>query len=188
MSDSPDTIFETPDDSVDLAAHFTHREKSLRDQFVKEYLIDYDAKAATIRVGYQQSIASEYCVRLMNCPYVLQQIKKLEEETPEESAEAMRKRVINGLIREANYRGPGCSPGARVAALAKLAAIQGMDAPTRSKTEISGPDGTPLGGGVFVVPGIISVEDWEKAAEAQQAALVSGASPAAAEAPAPCPT
>lgn len=168
MSDIPEGIVE-PDN---LAAHLTHREKALRDLFVNEYLVDYDAKSAAIRVGYGQSYAHEMATRLMQCSYVQQQITLKEKTTEEEDDAAMRKRVITGLIREANYKGPGCSPSARVAALSKLAAIQGMDAPTRSKTEITGPDGQPLGGGVFVVPGICTVEDWEARAAAQQAALV----------------
>lgn len=168
MSDIPEGIAE-PDN---LAADLTHREKALRDHFVNEYLVDYDAKSAAIRVGYGSSYAHEMSVRLMQCPYVLQQISVKESTNEEESTEVMRKRVIQGLIREANYKGPGCSPSARVAALAKLAEIQGLYAPTRSKTELTGPDGQPLGGGVFVVPGICSVEDWEKMAAAQQAALV----------------
>lgn len=155
-----------------LAAELTHREKALRDHFVAEYLVDYDQKSAAVRIGYGASYAGEMAIRLMQCPYVAQQIALKETTNEEESAEVMRKRVIQGLIREANYRGPGCSPSARVAALAKLAAIQGMDAPTRTKTELTGADGSPLGGGMFVVPGIISVEDWEKAAKAQQTALV----------------
>lgn len=176
----PEGIVE-PNDS---GAHLTHRERDLRDHFVNEYLVDYDQKSAAIRIGYGQSYAYEMSVRLMQCPYVLQQIKLKETTGEEESDEAMRKRVISGLIREANYKGPGCSASARVAALAKLAAIQGMDAPTRSKTEITGPDGQPLGGGMFVVPGIISVEEWEKAAAAQQAALVNqSADPALATEP-----
>lgn len=168
MSDIPEGITEPEN----LAADLTHREKALRDHFVNEYLVDYDQKSAAIRVGYGSSYANEMAVRLMQCPYVLQQIALKESTTEEEDAKAMKRRIITGLIREANYKGPGCSPSARVAALSKLAAIQGMDAPTRSKVEMTGADGQPLGGGMFVVPGIMTVEDWEKAAEAQQRALV----------------
>jgi hypothetical protein len=168
MSDIPEGHIEPEN----LTAHLTHREIAVRDHFVNEYLVDYDQRGAAVRVGYGSSYATEVATRFMQCPYVLNQIKKRETGDEEESAEAMRKRVISGLIREANYKGPGCSPSARVAALSKLAAIQGMDAPTRTKTELTGPDGQPLTGGMFVVPGIISVEDWEKAALAQQTALV----------------
>lgn len=169
MSDIPEGIVEP-----EVGAELNDREKALRDKFVKEYLTDYNERNAAIRVGYGTAFAREMSIRLMNCPYVAQQIKKLQVEEEEETAEIARKRVIAGLTREANYFGPGSSHSGRVAALAKLAAIHGLDAPTRTKTEITGADGAPLGAGMFVVPGICSVEEWEKAAAAQQEALVNG--------------
>ncbi len=169
MSDIPEGIVEP-----NFAADFSHREKALRDLFVNEYLVDYNAVSAAVRCGYNQVYAREMSVRFMHCPYVMQQITLKQQSQEIESDDAMKKRVISGLIRESNYTGPGCSAGARVAALAKLAAIQGMDAPTRTKTELTGPDGQPLSGGIFVVPGLVTVEDWEKAAEEQQAKLVAG--------------
>ncbi len=48
--------------------------------------------------------------------------------------------------------------------------LLGMDAPTR--LEATGKDGVPLaGGGVFVIPGVMTPEDWAKAAAAQQERL-----------------
>lgn len=155
----------------DLTANMTPRERNLRDQFVKEYLTDYDKVAAAIRIGYHRSYAAEYAVKFMEEPYVLQQIKLAETTSEDESPEAMKKRILVGLIREANYRGMGCSQSARVAALAKLAAIYGMDAPTRSQQELTGANGQPLNG-VFVIPGIMTTEQWEEQAAAQQSALV----------------
>ena len=114
----------------------------------------------------------------MEEPYVLQQIKLAETSGGQDQTnEMMKKRIIIGLVREANYRGPGCSQSARVAALAKLASIHGMDAVNRTQTQFLGADGQPVDGGVFVVPGIMTTEDWEKAAEAQQAALVANPAP-----------
>ena len=173
MSDIPEETIVEPD----LGSTLSAREKALRNLFVEEYLTDYDALGAAIRVGYPQSFAKEYAVRFMHEPYVLQQIK-LKETTPvaEDDNEAMKKRIMTGLIREANYRGPGCSQSARVAALAKLASIAGMDAPSRSKTEITGPNGSPFLGGQFVIPGVMTVEQWEAAAAAQQASLINSGS------------
>jgi len=162
-------------DEPEVGADLSFRERALRDLFVNEYLVDYNEYAAAIRIGYSQAYAKEYSVRFMNEPYVLQQIRLKENApTPDDSVEDMKKRVMTGLIREANYRGPGCSQSARVAALSKLAAIHGMDAPIRSKTEITGADGQPLNGGVFVIPGVMTVEQWEAAAAEQQTALVNG--------------
>ena len=169
-------IDNTPIEEPNLATNYTHREKALRDSFVSEYLVDQDAYGAAIRVGYPAPIAKEYCVRFMQEPYVLQQIAKRGAPAADspDAVEEAKARIIAGLTREANYRGAGSSQSARVAAFGKLASIYGMDAPTRTQTELTGPDGQPLNGGMFVVPGIISIEEWEKNAEAQQAALVAG--------------
>jgi hypothetical protein len=175
MSDQNEELFVDPGSVEDVASRLTHRERALRDLFVKEYLTNYNALEAAIRVGYGQSYAKEYAVRFMNCPYVMSQISKMETTADEASPDAMRKMVIRGLIREANYTGPGASAGARVAAFAKLAAIQGLDAPKKSIHEMTGPDGQPIAtGGVFVVPGVATIEEWAAVAEKQQADLVAG--------------
>lgn len=170
----------------DLTLTLTSSERSLRDRFVEEYLTDYDAYQACIRVGYTKMLAKKFCAIFMQEPYTLQRIRLRETggaEVEEDSAEARKRRVMMGLIREANYRGPGCSQAARVAALSKLAAIEGMDAPKKSIHEMTGPDGQPISqGGFFVVPGIMTTEDWEKRAAEQQAALVAQVPAGSAEA------
>ncbi len=173
MADVQDETIEEPDYTITLGAPA----KKLRDQFVTEYLSDYDQTNAALRVGYRGDIAKQYGIKLMHCPYVLQQIR-LRQVAADDNPEDMKKVIMAGLVREANYRGPGCSQAARVAALSKLAAIHGMDAPTRSKLEMTGADGQPLNaGGIFVVPGIMTTEAWEAAAAAQQAELVAGTAP-----------
>jgi hypothetical protein len=150
----------------------TESEMRLRDKFAQEYITDYDAYATCVRIGYSHTYAIQFAIKFMQEPYVQQAIKKLET-TPDEMDEAVeKKKILAGMWREANFHGAGSSQAARVAALSKLSAFYGMDAPTRSKSEITGPDGLPLGEGVFVVPGIVSAEDWAKAAEKQQADLV----------------
>jgi len=165
----------TPITEPDLTKSLTPKEVALRDKFVTEYLKDFDSLSAAIRTGYSMSYAREFAVKLMQDAYVLQQIRLRNAEDIEspEAKEEMRKRVIAGLLLEANYKGPGSSQAARVAAWSKLANIEGMEAPRRSSTELTGPDGQPLsnGAGLFVVPGIMTIEDWEKQAAAQQAAL-----------------
>lgn len=153
---------------------YTWREKALRDLFVKEYLVDYDSVGAAMRVGYNRGIAKEYAVRLMDEPYVMREIAKYEGTPAEESEDVLKKRIMAGLIREANYRGPGSSQAARVAALGKLAQLNGMEPATRTKTELTGADGQPLAAGQFVIPGIMTPEQWEPFAAQQQADLVAG--------------
>ncbi len=157
--------------------HLSSPEKALRDRFVVQYLVDYDAYKACIRIGYTPPFAKEFSARFMNEQYVLLKIAELENTSgtaksdPKAEEEAEKKRIIAGLWREANNLGYGSSQSARVAALAKLSAFYGMDAPTRSKTELTGADGQPLNAGVFVVPGLMTTEEWEAQAAAQQEAL-----------------
>lgn len=173
MSDQQETTIEQPEE-YDL----TPKEKELRDTFVKQYQVDHNKQRAAQRMGYPVNLAGQYGETLFNDSYVQNRLAKaqLKLETPEDEAE-IKQKVLQGLLREADYTGPGASQSARVAALGRLATIFGMDAPTRSKTELTGADGQPLGGGVFVVPGIVSVEEWEIAAKAQQAALTAPETP-----------
>jgi hypothetical protein len=153
---------------------YSWREKALRDLFVKEYLVDYDSIGAAMRVGYNRGIAKEYAVRLMDEPYVMRQIAKYEGAPVEEDETTAKKRIMAGLVREANFRGAGSSQAARVAALGKLAQLYGMEPATRNKTELTGADGQPLAAGQFVIPGIMTPEQWEPFAAQQQADLVAG--------------
>jgi hypothetical protein len=174
MSDQEEITIEQP-----VAYNLTQEEKHLRDQFVKQYKVDHNILLTSLRMGYPRNLAAQYGTMLFNDSYVQQQLAKaeLKIETPEDEA-AIKQRVVLGLLREADYTGPGASQSARVAAFGRLATIFGMDAPTRSKTELTGADGQPLNaGGVFVVPGIVTAEEWEKAAAAQQAALTAPETP-----------
>lgn len=151
-----------------MAPPLSPAERAVRDRFVKEYLVDYDQKRAAMRCGYGESFAEAYADKFMNEPYVQQQIKALEVALPEDpdAEEEHTKRVIRAaLIREANYRGPGASHSARVNALAKLAVIHDMDAPTKVEADINNR------GGVMMVPGIASAEEWGAVAAAAQKKL-----------------
>ena len=145
----------------------------LRDRFVQEYLTDYDPFKAAIRIGYAPAYAKDFCQRFMQEPYVLGKIRDAEGGTTDDlDVEVQKKMIVTALWREAKNMGAGSTQAARVAALAKLSAFYGMDAPKKSQTELTGPDGMPLGSGVFVVPGMMTAEEWAKQAEAQQEELV----------------
>lgn len=152
----------------------TEHEKSTRQQFVKEYLKDYDARKACLRIGYSNLFAGDFSVRFMNEPYTLKLIAEFEGGTApgeEINEEQEKKRILNALWREANSMG---SPAAaRVAALAKLTAIFGMEAPTRSNVNVNNNEG-----GVFVVPGIMNETQWAAQAATQQTELVKPTAPA----------
>lgn len=151
-----------------MAQDLSPKEKELRDKFVDEYLIDFDQTAAAIRIGFSASFAQTYAEKFMTEPYVRKAIAIRQHAMAEDDkieADQDRRRIRAALMREAHYRGPGSSHAARVSALAKLASIRDMDAPTKIKSELT------MRGGVMMVPGIANLEDWEKAAQASQTDL-----------------
>lgn len=144
------------------------REKALRDLFVDEYLVDFNPYAAALRVGFMEAFAKEYATRFMAEPYVRKRIRLKTDGMETNSREFVgqqRNRIMQGLIKEANYTGPGASHAARVSALSKLATLLEMD-PKNGAGVQGGPDG-----GVMVVPAMEDADSWSQAAENSQASL-----------------
>jgi hypothetical protein len=159
-------------DQLVMQSELSPREKALRDEFIKQYLVDLDGWAAAIRVGFLRSVAAQYATMLLEEPYVRREITRLqmEEQADPTTKDAFDRRMVRAsLMREAHAKGPGSSHAARVQALAKLCNILEMDGAVKVKSEVTHK------GGVMVVPGIASVEDWEKAATASQEQLVQNA-------------
>lgn len=98
------------------------KEKALRDAFVREYLIDYDAVKAAIRLGFKSSVADTYAGRFMSESYVLRQIAHKQHNNGN-----IQDVIRNTLLKEANYYGPGSSASARVSAIAQLAKNEGIE-------------------------------------------------------------
>jgi hypothetical protein len=151
-----------------LAPQLSEGEKQLRDRFVNEYMVDFDQKAAAIRVGFLPSFAEQYASVFMQESYVQQKIAEKQKESATDEkveSEETKRRIRAALLRESNYRGPGSSHAARVGALGKLTQIYGMEAPIKTLQELTHK------GGVMMVPAIASIEDWEKAAQLIQEKL-----------------
>lgn len=149
--------------------NYTSRELALRDQFVKEYLVDYDKVKAAIRCGFAKSFAEDYATRFMEEPYVHKRIKELESKNNADDCpndQDARSIIKSGLFREANFTGNGSSHSARVSALANLAKIHGMEAPTKVEQT------TTHKGCVMLVPAVASIAEYEKMAIASQAKLI----------------
>lgn len=157
--------------SAEKQADLNPRERALRDMFVSEYLIDYDQVRAAQRCGFVYQFAVEYSQKFMEEPYVQQKINaiKFQKVNEKEMADYDKIRIRNALMAEAHNRGAGSSHSARVAALAKLAAMHGMDAPKKSEQTVMHK------GGVMAIPGIAKLDDWEVAASASQDQLVAHA-------------
>lgn len=144
------------------------REKAIRDLFVSEYMVDYDPIAAALRCGYQKQFAIEFSVKFMDEPYVQQKINEVKFQVVDDKQELEynKKRIKAALMVEAHYHGPGSSHAARVAALGRLAALNGMEAPkVTANLNIHR-------GGVMAVPGIASLDEWEAKASMSQDQLV----------------
>lgn len=118
-----------------MADTLTKQERSLRQRFVEEYLADYDAVGAAIRLGYQEAFAQQYAKQFLTEPYTLKLIKEKEAEfgilTEEDQH---RKKIVAGLYREAHSRFN--SGAARVAALTQLAKIIGIEAPVKTELKV----------------------------------------------------
>lgn len=119
----------------EMAETLTKQERTLRQRFVEEYLADYDAIAAAIRLGYQEAFAQQYAKQFLSEPYTLRLIKEKEAEfgilTEEDQH---RRKIVAGLYREAYNRFNTGS--ARVAALTQLAKIVGIEAPVKTELKV----------------------------------------------------
>ncbi len=117
--------------------HLTAREKQLREDFVRELMVDHDYVKAAVRIGFGE-LAKQYGTRFKFDKYVslrYEQAMSAELHAPEVEDDQRRK-VINMLFREAEYTGPGASHSARVTAQAKLAALLGLEKPKKSEQTI----------------------------------------------------
>lgn len=148
-----------------VAPDLSPLEKQLLDKFVTEYMHDYDVVNAAVRCGFQKAFAKDYGTQFINEPYVLQQIKERERALiADEKVQAEDDRLlVLSVLRQATKVGPYAS---RVAAAAKIATILGLDKHSKEST------GTTHRGGVMAVPGIASIDDWEKAAMQSQSQLL----------------
>ena len=158
--------------SGETSLPLTTQERELRNMFVHEYLKDHDYHGAAIRIGFLPQFAEQYAKQFAEDPYVRAQIdaemtRPLTKEEECEHERVMRRRIDALLLKQAGYAGPGSSHGARVTALAKLATIYGMDAPTKIEQTIQHK------GGVMMVPGVASATEWEEQALKSQEKLTS---------------
>lgn len=163
-------------DEFPMPTELDARQRSLRDLFVAEYLIDFNSVAAAQRCGFSRSNAIEYSQRFLQESYVQKKIKNMELTPVDEDREIEfnRQRVKQQLMREAYYHGPGSSHAARVAALAKLMSIYGMEAPKQVNTK----NVHEHRGGVMRTPvPVANAEEWEAQAVANQESLANGEDP-----------
>lgn len=118
-----------------MADTLSKAERALRDRFVGEYLVDYDALGAALRIGYSEAFARQYSQSFMLEPYVRARITQQEEKlgiaTEEEKH---RRKIVAGLYRIAG--GAKSAASAQVAAYSQLAKITGIEAPVKTQQEV----------------------------------------------------
>lgn len=95
-------------------------EKTIRDKFVEEYVKDFDAIKACLRMGYLMSYAQEFSVVFENDPYVQQQIAVAQKKGDDPDAD---KKLILATLRQVAAHGPY---NTRVAAASQLARLIGL--------------------------------------------------------------
>lgn len=140
-------------------------QKVFRDKFITEYLIDFNAAQAYLRAGGKKQGKALYnaAYELTHEPYVASQIRKCIDDADEKNL-VTRKRILAGLVREANRDGMGSQHGARVNAWGKLASIMGMEV-RRVEANVG------IRAGVLIVPATEDMATWEQRSAAAQLAL-----------------
>ena len=111
-------------DPRQLEPALTEKEVILRDAFVAEYLKDFDAYQACLRLGFQATYAVQWAHTLFNDGYVQRKIAYMTSKLPESSPEqdAMDRAMIEVTLRKVMQRG---SDSARVAAAREFRALKG---------------------------------------------------------------
>lgn len=113
-------------DSRLMEPTLNENERAVRDLFVAEYLKDYDAFQACLRIGFQAAFAAEYARKFMTEAYVQCKIADSRRATPtdeEQRAKELRELAVSVLV-QASQNGPYAS---RVAAVRELKAMYGWD-------------------------------------------------------------
>lgn len=110
-------------DSRHLEAPLTEKDIILRDAFVAEYMKDWDAYRACIRLGFQSTYATQWSQTLYNDGYVQRKLAHIMAR-PIDSAEqeAADRALVENTLRLVMSRG---SDSARVAAARELRAMRG---------------------------------------------------------------
>lgn len=142
-------------------------QKKLFDDFIEQYMMDFDAYAACVRMGVERNIVVASVASYMSEGYVQREIyrRTVEDDKNPGLTLKRKKKLIEALLfKRAQMNGTDC-----VAALSKLCNILDMDGTTKIKADVH------HRGGVMMVPAIASVDEWEKAATASQNKLMEDA-------------
>ena len=93
--------------------------------FVQEYLIDLNATQAAIRAGYSKKTARQVASENLSKPDIQRAIEEAQQVRAERTG-LTQDAVVQDLLKEAEFKGEGSSPAARVSAWAHLGRHLGM--------------------------------------------------------------
>ena len=93
--------------------------------FAQEYLIDLNATQAAIRAGYSKKTARQVASENLSKPDIQRAIEEAQHARAERTG-LTQDAVVQGLLKEAEFKGEGSSPAARVSAWAHLGRHLGM--------------------------------------------------------------
>ncbi len=151
------------DGSLPIEHNIPLKRKVMLDAFVGEYLHDFNARMAWIRVGGNPNSPTD-AYNALNTAYVQLQLRNVAEMIDEEKL-VTRAEVLMGIKKEANHFGDDGSSSARVRAWGLLAKIKGMEAPIKIEGEVLHK------GGVMEVPMVATEVEWQDVAAESQTAL-----------------
>jgi len=100
-------------------------EKDLFDRFVTEYLVDFDAYAASLRLGFNSTFANERSKLFLMEPYIQRQIAKRSREAPEDPAKTISEDIelVKTTLRRSMQQGSNLT---QVQAASRMAEIHGL--------------------------------------------------------------
>lgn len=111
-----------------------------QERFVQEYMVDLNATQAAIRAGYSSKGAEVQGAKLLRNAKVQTAIEKAKEDLRVATGVTI-EYVIRRLQEESELYGEGSSHGARIKALELLGKHLNI---FTERSELSGPNGTPL--------------------------------------------
>jgi hypothetical protein len=149
----------------------THLAEHIARCFALEYVYDFSARNAAIRLGFDHKAAAEVGRKLLNHWLTQRCIRKLEQRFEQDKL-VTADRVLSLLYRDASNYSPGSNPIARVSAQKNLVTLMGLAKPKQVEvTTKAGAGGAGKMGGVMMVPFVMTPDQWEQHAENAQRAL-----------------
>lgn len=134
-------------------------------EFVKSYLLDYNAKNAVIRIGLSKLHADHIVGEFMSHPFVLNEIKRQEAEAAAlaSNPELVKQEVIKQLLSILKNDDPTLKAGDRISASKQLCDLLAL-APKQAQTETAIQN-------IMVVPPQMDADSWSALAIQSQSDL-----------------